>query len=108
MVPVPLAVGVAWAAVRVGAVGLVGRVTVRVTVSDTVRTGALNRATGTERTIATLRIGVLAATVTGAACRVAALRSLSAGSAGTWAIPRTVGCDLGAGRTTALASMAPL
>jgi hypothetical protein len=101
---VPLVVGVAWAAVRVRAVGVVGRTLVR----GAILTGALNRATGAERAIATLRVGVLAATVTAAVDRVAALRGLSAGSAGTWATPTTAGCDLGAGRTTTLALMAPL
>jgi hypothetical protein len=96
--------GVAWAAVRVGAGGVVDRTVVR----GTGLTGALNRASGAERAIATLRVGVLAATVTAAAGRVAALRGLSGGSAGTWATPRTAGCDLGAGRTTTLASIAPL
>jgi hypothetical protein len=107
-VPVPLGVGVVvWPPpVRAGAVGVVGRAGVGARGTDvTVRT----RATGTVRVMATVRTGALTATAAArTTLRRAVVRGLSAGSAGTGASPRTVGCELGAARAATVASRATI
>jgi hypothetical protein len=101
---VPIVVGGGLGAVRAGAVGVVDRATARVAGL----TGALNRVAGAERTTAALRTCALATAATRGAGRLAALRGLRAGSAGTCVTPGTAGCDIGSTGTTALASTATL